>query len=154
MENNRIKIISTNREARRDYTISDLFEAGIVLLGSEVKSLRENKVSLKESYATVKNGEIYLINSHISEYHHASRENHNPKRDRKLLLNKKEINKLMGRVTEQGYTLIPTKIYFKGPYVKVEIGVARGVKRYDKREAIKKRDTERETAFYLTSKKR
>ena len=153
-DNKNIKIISTNIQVIRDYTIFEFIEAGIVLLGSEVKSIREGRVNLKDSYATVKDGEIYLVKSHISEYTHANRANHNPERERKLLFKKKEINKLIGRTTERGYTLVPTKIYFKGPFVKVEIGIARGVKQYDKRETIKKREMERETAFYLTSKKR
>ena len=144
-----LKIISYNRKARFNYFFSEFFEAGIALLGSEVKSLREGKVNISESYALDHNGEIFLINSHISSYKESSYNNHNPTRNRKLLLNKKEINKLMGRVNMEGLTLIPTKLYFKKGKAKVEIAVAKGKKQYDKRHTKKKRDWDRERARYF-----
>ena len=139
-----LKIISNNRKARFNYFFKEFFEAGIVLKGSEVKSLREGKANISESYAFDKNGEIYLVNSHISSYKESSYNNHDPKRNRKLLLNKREINKLIGRINREGLTLIPTKLYFKKGKVKVEIAVAKGKKQYDKRETKKKKDWDRE----------
>ena len=143
------KIISNNRKARFNYFFKEFFEAGIVLKGSEVKSLREGKANISESYAFDLNGEIFLVNSHIPTYKESSYNNHNPKRDRKLLLNKKEINKLMGRVNREGLTLIPTKLYFKRGKAKVEIAVAKGKKQYDKRLVKKKRDWDREKARFF-----
>ena len=144
-----LKIISNNRKARFNYFFSEFFEAGIALLGSEVKSLREGKVNISESYALDHNGEIFLINSHISSYKESSYNNHNPTRNRKLLLNKREINKLIGRVNREGFTLIPTKLYFKKGKAKIEIAVAKGKKQYDKRQVKKKRDWNRERARYF-----
>ena len=141
-----LKIISNNRKARFNYFFKEFFEAGIVLHGSEVKSLRTGKANISESYAFDINGEIYLINSHIPSYKESSYNNHNPDRNRKLLLNKKEINKLMGRINREGFTLIPTKLYFKKGKAKVEIAVAKGKKQYDKRQVKKKKDWEREKA--------
>tara|TARA_B000000460_G_scaffold239695_1_gene204546 strand:+ start:365 stop:835 length:471 start_codon:yes stop_codon:yes gene_type:complete len=144
-----LKIISNNRKARFNYFFDEFFEAGIVLFGSEVKSLRDGKVNISESYAYDIGGEIFLINSHIPSYKKSSYNNHEPNRNRKLLFNKKEINKLMGRVNREGFTLIPTKLYFKGGRAKIEIAVARGKKQYDKRQTKKKRDWNREKAKFF-----
>ena len=144
-----LKIISNNRKARFNYFFTEFFEAGIELWGSEVKSLRDGKVNIAESYALDLHGEIYLVNSHIPLYKESSYNNHDPKRNRKLLLNKREINKLIGRINREGFTLIPTKLYFKKGRAKVEIAVAKGKKQYDKRQAKKKRDWGRERARYF-----
>ena len=144
-----LKIISNNRKARFNYFFKEFFEAGIVLLGSEVKSLRDGKVNIWESYAFDVGGEIFLVNSHIPSYKESSYNNHDPGRNRKLLLNKREINKLLGRVNREGFTLIPTKLYFKRGKVKIEIAVAKGKKQYDKRQIKKKRDWNREKARYF-----
>ena len=144
-----LKIISNNRKARFNYFFTEFFEAGIELRGSEVKSLRDGKVNIAESYALDLHGEIYLVNSHIPLYKESSYNNHDPKRNRKLLLNKREINKLIGRINREGFTLIPTKLYFKKGRAKVEIAVAKGKKQYDKRQAKKKRDWGRERARYF-----
>ena len=144
-----LKIISNNRKAKFNYFFEEFFEAGIVLLGSEIKSLRYGKVNISESYAYDHNGEIYLINSHIPLYKESSYNNHDPKRNRKLLLNKKEINKLLGKINREGLTLVPTKIYFKKGKAKIEIAVAKGKKQHDKRHTIKKRDWNREKARFF-----
>ena len=144
-----LKIISKNRKAHFNYFFREFLEAGIVLYGSEVKSLRDGKVNISESYAFDDKGEIYLVNSHIPSYKESSYNNHDPKRNRKLLLNKKEINKLIGRINREGFTLIPTKIYFKKGKAKVEIAVAKGKKQYDKRQSLKKKDWNREKARYF-----
>ena len=144
-----LKIISNNRKARFNYFFNEFYEAGIVLKGSEVKSLRDGKANISESYAFDIGGEIFLVNSHIPAYKESSYNNHDPKRNRKLLLNKKEINKLMGRVNREGLTLIPTKLYFKNGKAKVEIAVAKGKKQYDKRQVKKKRDWNREKARFF-----
>ncbi len=144
-----LKIISHNRKAKFNYFFSEFFEAGIALKGSEVKSLRAGKVNISESYAHDLNGEIYLINSHIPTYKESSHNNHDPKRNRKLLLNKREINKLLGRLNREGFTLIPTKLYFKKGKAKIEIAVAKGKKQYDKRQVKKKRDWVRERAKFF-----
>ena len=144
-----LKIISNNRKARFNYFFTEFFEAGIELRGSEVKSLRDGKVNIAESYALDLHGEIYLVNSHIPLYKESSYNNHDPKPNRKLLLNKREINKLIGRINREGFTLIPTKLYFKKGRAKVEIAVAKGKKQYDKRQAKKKRDWGRERARYF-----
>ena len=144
-----LKIISNNRKAKYNYFFTEFFEAGIVLKGSEVKSLRDGKVNIAESYAFDHNGEIYLVNSHIPSYKQSSYNDHDPNRNRKLLLTKREINKLIGRVNREGYTLIPTKIYFKKGKAKIEIAVAKGKKQYDKRQTKKKRDWNRERARYF-----
>ena len=143
------KIICLNRKASFNYFFEDLFEAGIVLKGSEIKSVREGKVNIAESYAVEKGGEIVLINSHISPYKQASYSNHNPTDDRKLLLNKKEINKLIGKMQRDGFTLVPTKMYFKKGKAKIELAVAKGKKQYDKRATKKSRDWNREKARYI-----
>tara|TARA_Y100000590_G_scaffold453175_1_gene597752 strand:- start:7515 stop:7985 length:471 start_codon:yes stop_codon:yes gene_type:complete len=144
-----LKIISHNRKGRFNYFFHEFFEAGIVLKGSEVKSLRNGKVSISDSYAFDNKGEIYLVNSHIPSYKESSYNDHNPLRNRKLLLNKKEINKLIGRINREGFTLIPTKLYFKKGKAKIEIAVAKGKKQYDKRQVKKKRDWVRERAKFF-----
>ena len=144
-----LKIITNNRKAKFNYFFKEFYEAGIVLKGSEVKSLRYGKANIAESYAFDSNGELFLVNSHIPSYKESSYNNHNPKRNRKLLLNKKEIGKLIGKVNREGLTLIPTKLYFKKGKAKIEIAVAKGKKQYDKREVKKKRDWNRERARYF-----
>ena len=144
-----LKIISNNRKARFNYFFKEFFEAGIVLKGSEVKSLRDGKANISESYVFDEQGELYLVNSHIPSYKESSYNNHDPKRNRKLLLNKREINKLIGLINREGYTLIPTKLYFSKGKAKVEIAVAKGKKQYDKRHTKKKRDWDRERARYF-----
>ena len=141
-----LKIICNNRKARFNYFFNEFYEAGIELKGSEVKSLRDGKANISEAYALDINGEIFLQNSHIPTYKESSYNNHDPKRNRKLLLNKREINKLIGKVNIEGFTLIPTKLYFKRGKAKIEIAVAKGKKHYDKRQVKKKRDWEREKA--------
>ena len=144
-----LKIISNNRKARFNYFFNEFFEAGIVLKGSEVKSLRDGKANISEAYAIDEQGEIFLLNSHIPSYKESSYNNHDPKRNRKLLLNKREINKLIGRVNREGYTLIPTKLYFKKGKAKIEIAVAKGKREYDKRQVKKKSDWNREKARFF-----
>ncbi len=144
-----LKIITINRKASFNYFFYDLVEAGIVLKGSEIKSVRSGKINIAESYAVEKGGEIFLINSHIPLYKMASYSNHNPYNERKLLLNKKEINKLLGKVNEDGLTLVPTKMYFKKGRAKIEIAVAKGKKIHDKRNSKKTRDWNREKARYF-----
>jgi SsrA-binding protein len=134
----------TNRKARYDYEIEDTYEAGIVLKGTEIKSIRNGKAQLKDSYAILKNNEVYLLNMHISAYENGNIFNHEETRTRKLLLHKKEILKIRDKIAQEGYTLIPIKIYFVRNHAKVQLGIARGKKNYDKRETIKKRDMERE----------
>ena len=147
--NNGLKIISYNRKASFNYFFNDLIEAGIVLKGSEIKSVRQGKVNIAESYAVEKNGEIYLINSHIPLYRQSSYNNHNPKQERKLLLKRKEINKLIGKINEDGFSLIPIKMYFKKGKAKLEIAVAKGKKQYDKRHSKKTKDWNREKSRYF-----
>lgn len=137
------KLIAKNPVARHNYTIEDTIETGIVLSGTEIKSIRQGKVNLKESYAGIKNGEVYIYSMHISPYEQGNIFNKDPLRDRKLLLNRKEINKLIGKIQAQGYSLIPISLYFKGSLVKVELGIGKGKKLYDKREDIAKKDAER-----------
>ncbi len=138
-----IKVIATNRKANFEYEILEKYEAGIVITGTEVKSLRIGKANLQDAYGRISNDEVWLINSHISEYKFGNINNHEPLRNRKLLLNRKEIRKIKQALQEKGLTLVPLKMYFRGSLVKVEIGIARGKKLYDKRESIKKRETER-----------
>ncbi len=145
-----LKIISNNRKARFNFFFKEFFEAGIVLKGSEVKSLRDGKANISESYAFDDHGELYLVNSHIPSYKESSYNNHNPKRNRKLLLNKKEINKLFAATQKKGMTLIPTKMYFnKKGLAKIGIGIGKGRKIHDKREVKKTRDWERQKARLL-----
>jgi SsrA-binding protein len=139
----KIKIIGTNRKANFQYIILDRMEAGMVLLGTEVKSLRESKVNIQDAYGKFKNDELWLVNAHISEYKFGNLNNHNPLRERKLLLNKRELKRLKAKVSEKGLTIVPTKIYFKNSKVKIEIALAQGKKLYDKREAVKERDIKR-----------
>ncbi len=144
-----LKIITINRKASFNYFFKDKIEAGIVLKGSEIKSVRSGKINIAESYAVEKDGEIYLVNSHIPIYKQASFSNHNPYSERKLLLNRKEINKLIGKINEDGYSLIPIKMYFKNGKAKLEIAIARGKKQYDKRHSKKTKDWNREKARYF-----
>jgi len=146
---NGFKIISNNRKAKFNYFFKEFYEAGLALKGSEVKSLRSGKANISESYALDESGEIFLINSHIPSYKESSYNDHNPTRNRKLLLNKREINKLIGRINREGYTLIPTKLYFKKGKAKIEIAVAKGKRQYDKRQVKKKKDWNRERARYF-----
>jgi len=139
------KIIATNRKAYHEYFILDKYEAGIELLGSEVKSLREGSGNLKEGYVVIRDGNAVLIGVHISPYSHTGFQGHDPLRDRQLLLNKREISKLVKKVSEKGLTVIPLRMYFKSGLVKVEIGLAKGKHHYDKKDSIKKRDIKRET---------
>ena len=144
-----LKIISKNRKARFNYFFEEFYEAEIELRGSEVKTLRDGKANISESYAFDSNGEIFLVNSHIPSYKESSYNNHDPNRNRKLLLNKREINKLIGRINREGFTLIPTKLYFKKGKAKVEIAVSKGKREYDKRQTKKKRDWHRERARFF-----
>lgn len=137
-----IKNISKNPIAKHNYTVIDTIEAGIVLTGTEIKSIRNGKVNLKDSYAGIKNGEAYIYSMHISPYEQGNIFNKNPLRDRKLLLNKREIYKLAGLITQKGYTLVPISLYFKNSIVKVELGIGKGKKLYDKREDLKKKDSQ------------
>jgi SsrA-binding protein len=141
-----IKAIVTNRKARHDYEIIGNVEAGLVLLGSEVKSLREGKVTISDAYARIKAGELWLTGLHISPYMQAAFENHDPLRDRKLLIKKHELKKLFRRVEEKGITLIPLRVYFKNKWAKVELGIARGKRKYDKKAAIAQKDAQRDMA--------
>jgi SsrA-binding protein len=138
------RVVVSNRKALHDYFIIDRYEAGIALRGTEVKSLRAGSANLQDGYAIVRNGEVWLVGMHISPFEKGNINNHEPKRDRKLLLHKQEIRRLVGKISEQGLTLVPLKVYFKKNIAKVELGIARGKKSYDKREAIAKRDVERQ----------
>ena len=137
------KLIAKNPVAYHNYTINDKLEAGIVLTGTEIKSIRAGKVNLKDSYVNIKNGEAYIYGMHVSPYEHGNIFNKEPLRTRKLLLNKKEINKLLGLVSQKGMSLIPIQLYFKNSFVKLELGIGKGKKLYDKREDIAKKDAER-----------
>ena len=143
------KIICLNRKASFNYFCEDLLEAGIVLKGSEIKSIREGKVNIADSYAVEKDGELILINSHIASYKQASYSNHNPTDERKLLLNKREINKLIGKMQKDGLTIVPTKMYFKKGKAKIELAVAKGKKLHDKRASKKDRDWNRDKSRYF-----
>ena len=147
--NTGFKIITINRKASFNFFFKEVFEAGIVLKGSEIKSVRAGKINIADSYAVDKEGEIFLINSHIPIYKQASYSNHNPYSERKLLLNKREINKIIGRIHEDGLTIVPTKMYFKKGKAKLEIAVAKGKKQFDKRLTKKTRDWNREKARYI-----
>ena len=140
------KLIASNKKALHDYFIVQKFEAGLALTGTEVKSLRAGRANLKDSYVILKDGEAFLFGAHISPYSHGNLENHDPERTRKLLLHRKEIEKLKKETTEKGLTVVPLRLYFKGAKVKAEIAVVRGKKQYDKRETEKKREADRETA--------
>lgn len=149
-----IQVIAENRKARHDYFVEETFEAGIALQGSEVKSLRAGRVNLRDGYAQVVGGEVFLENVHISPYDQANRFNHEPLRRRKLLMHKREILRLQGALREKGYTLVPLRIYFKRGRAKVELGLARGKKLYDKRADVAARDAQREIARALRTKQR
>jgi len=138
------KVITVNRQARRDYDVLERYEAGIALRGTEVKSLRAGRANLKDSYARVVNGELFLLGAHISEYEQGNRHNHDPKRDRKLLLHKREIVRLNSKISERGLTLVPLRMYFKRGKAKVELGLARGKKMPSKREELRRRVLDRE----------
>ncbi len=139
-----MKIIAQNRKAYHDYFIEDSIEAGVVLVGTEVKSLREGRVNLKDSYVLIKDDEAFLFNCHISPYSHGNILNHDPLRTRKLLLHKSQLIRLKIKLVQKGYSLIPLKVYFKGPFAKIEIGLAKGKRLYEKREKIKEKDVKRE----------
>jgi SsrA-binding protein len=143
-EDERVKFIAQNRKARHDYSIEDTVEAGIALIGTEVKSLRMGRASLNDSYADVVDGEVFLRNAHIDQYEPAARQNHDPTRPRRLLLHKREIRKLAAKVAERGYTLVPLSLYFREGKVKVNLALARGKKSYDKRDAIREKDLRRD----------
>ncbi len=147
-----MKIVCQNRKAYHDYSIEETIEAGMQLLGTEVKSLRDSKANLKDSYVLIKDSEVILLNCHISLYCHGNIMNHDPLRTRKLLLHKKEIERLRGKIQQKGYALIPLKIYFKGHYAKVEVGLAKGKKQYEKRETIKEREAKRAIEKAMKSK--
>ena len=136
------KIVAKNPNARHDYTIEDTYEAGIVLTGTEIKSIRKGKVNLKDSYANIKNGEVFIYGMHISPYEHGNIFNKDPLRTRKLLLNRREINKLIGLIQQKGFSLVPISLYFNGNFLKIELGVGKGKKLYDKRQDIAKKDAE------------
>ena len=144
-----IKIIAKNPTAYHNYTIEDTLEAGIVLSGTEIKSIRTGKVNLKDTYASIKNGEAYIYGMHISPYEHGNIFNKDPLRDRKLLIHKKEIHKLLGLIKQKGYSLIPIELYFKGSFVKLKLGIGKGKKLYDKRQDIAKRDAQRQINMQL-----
>lgn len=148
------RTVALNRRARHDYHLEELFEAGIQLLGSEVKSLRAGRASLQEAYAKVRGGEVWLVNMHIAPYEQAGPFNHDPLRPRKLLLHKAQIRRLVGKVRERGYTLVPVRVYFRRGLAKVELALARGKKQYDKRADIKEREAQRQIARALASRRR
>ena len=148
------KVVATNREAYHNFHIMETFECGIALTGTEVKSVREGRCNLKDSYGQIRQGEAWLLNAHISPYSHGNRDNHEPTRTRKLLLHKKEIDKLQGKAQEKGLTLVPTKMYLKNGRVKIELAVAKGKKLYDKRETEKRREADREARAVLKERNR
>lgn len=149
MAENEARVIISNRKARHEYFILETIEAGIVLKGTEVKSIRNGNANLQDSYAMIRQGELWLMNMHISPYEQGNINNHVPTRTRKLLVQKKQLRKLLARTKEKGLSLIPLSVYFKGPYAKVELAVAQGKKSHDKREAIAKREAQREIAQRL-----
>lgn len=148
------KNIAENRKAFHDYHILETFEAGVALLGTEVKAIREGKVNLRDSYARVEDGEVWIYNVHINPYSHRGYSDHNPTRKRKLLLHRQEIRKLIGRTVERGMTLVPTRLYFRNGHVKVALGLAKGKQAHDKRETIKRRETDRETRAAVKERRR
>jgi SsrA-binding protein len=149
-----IKIVCQNKQARRNFFIDDTYEAGMVLVGTEVKALREGRANLTDSFAAVKDDEVYLHDMHISPYSHGNRYNHEPRRKRKLLLHRREIRRIYGKTRERGFTLIPLKVYFKNGKAKVEIGIGKGKKLYDKRDDLKRRDDKRDMERALREKHR
>ena len=148
------RTVATNRKARHDYHIEESFEAGSVLTGSEIKSVRAGRVSIRDSYAIVRDGELWLINSHIALYDPASRQNHEPRRNRKLLMHRRQIDRLAGQVRERGYTLIPLRMYLRGGRAKVELALARGKRKYDKRQALAEREASRQIERALKERMR
>jgi len=144
-----VKVIATNRKARHDYFIEDTFEAGLVLTGSEIKSVRAGQVNLKESYALVRNNELWLVNAHIAAYKQSGRDNHEPRRERKLLLHRREINRLTGKLQVKGLTLVPLQLYLKNSRAKIEVGLARGKKLYDKRQVMREETDRRQISRAL-----
>ncbi|KIL43767.1 SsrA-binding protein SmpB [Jeotgalibacillus campisalis] len=138
------KVLAQNKKANHDYFIEETFEAGIVLRGTEIKSIRNGRVQLKDSFARISNGEVFLNNAHVSPYEQGNQFNHDPLRERKLLLHRQQINKLIGATKQQGYSIVPLKMYLKDGYAKVLIGLAKGKKNYDKRETLKKKEAKRE----------
>lgn len=144
-----IKVIAKNPTAYHNYTIEDILEAGIVLSGTEIKSIRMGKVNLKDTYASIKNGEAYIYGMHISPYEHGNIFNKDPLRDRKLLIHKKEIHKLLDLIKQKGYSLIPIELYFKGSFVKLKLGIGKGKKLYDKRQDLAKKDAQRQINMQL-----
>lgn len=149
-----IKIVATNRKAGRDFSLEDRFEAGLALLGTEIKSIRAGRVNLSDGYVQHRDGELWLVNAHIAPYDPSGRYGHEPLRPRKLLLHRREINRLISRVTERGYTIVPTRLYLKDGRAKVEIALARGKRKYDKRQDISKRDAQREIERALKERHR
>ena len=149
-----VKVITTNRDAYHNYHILETYEAGIQLVGTEVKSIRDGRVNLKDAYALVRDGQAWLLNAHISHYSHGNRQNHDPVRDRRLLLRKREILRLQSQIQEKGLTIVPTKFYFKGNLIKCELGIARGKKLYDKRETEARKTQEREARAALKTRMR
>lgn len=149
-----VKTIATNKEAYHNYFILETYEAGIQLVGTEVKSARDGRVNLKEAYALVRDGEAWLLNAHISHYSHGNRQNHEPTRDRRLLMHKREIIRLQSKAQEKGLTIVPTKLYFKGNLIKCELGIARGKKQYDKRAVEAQKTQEREARAAIKNRMR
>ena len=149
-----MKVLATNRKARHDYHILATHEAGLVLTGSEIKSVRAGRVQLRDSYVTVRNGELWLLNCHIAAYDPASRLNHDPRRERKLLMQRQQINRLAGDMQEPGYTVVPLRMYLKNNWAKVEIALVRGKRQYDKRQAIAKREADRQIRRTLKERER
>ena len=149
-----LKVVAVNRKASHDYELVERFEAGMALRGTEVKSAREGKVNLKDSYAAPRDGELFLLQSHITPYSHGSHENHEALRPRKLLLHKRELKRLIGKVTERGFTLVPTRMYFKNGRLKVEIALARGKRQHDRRAAARERDVQRDIEAALKERNR
>jgi SsrA-binding protein len=154
MKTQGIKVVAQNRRATHDYELLDRYEAGLVLTGTEIKSIRSHKVNLQQSWVQHQDGELWLVDAHIAPYEHGSRENHDPVRPRKLLLNKREINKLVGLLTEKGVTIVPTRLYLKDGRAKLEIAPGRGKKLFDKRAAIARRDADRQVERALREKYR
>ena len=153
-DSGRIKVIASNRRARRNYAVVETLEAGIALLGSEVKALREGRIDLKDSYALIRGGEAFLIGSYIGPYEFSRDGGHEPERERKLLLHRREIDRIAGQVAEKGLTLVPLQVYLKDGKVKVEIGLAKGKTSYDKRQTLRDRDHEREMERAMSRKSR
>lgn len=154
MEKKKFKVVAQNKKATHDYFIEETYEAGIVLTGTEIKSIRSGKANIKDSFARISNGEVFIHNMHISPFEHGNRYNHEPTRARKLLLHKQEINKLIGLTKEKGYSLVPLKLYLKNGFAKVDIALGKGKKLYDKRQTIAKKDAERQMARALREKQK